>query len=358
MIQMAQVSARFESSPMMLNNPDYARLVSELRDEGVDIFDAASPAAAHGAAPFLTCDTHWTPEWMQTVATDLAAYISRSGIELPRESALSLHEVAAEVTGTGDLVQMIKLPADQSIFKAQTVTVRRVLDSRGQPWTPSRAAPVLVLGDSFSNIYSLESMAWGDSGGFVEHLSLALGQPIDRMTRNDCGAHATREMLSRELAKGRNRLEGKKVVVWEFAIRELTAGDWKLLDIRLSPARPHKFFVPPAQATVTATGTVADAARAPRPGTVPYKDHIIAIHLVDLKISKEGTEDGEAIVYMWSMRNNTLTGTSKYREGDKVSLRLQPWSELEKKLGSINRADLANDELLLEEPCWGEEATP
>src|SRR6185295_7460619 len=95
---------------------------------------------------------------------------------------------------------------------------------------------------------------------------------------------ATREMLSHELSRGRNRLAGKKVVVWEFAIRELTAGDWKLLDMRLSPPKPHKFIVPPSEAAMVVTGTIAKAAKAPRPGTVQYKDHIVAVHIVDLKV--------------------------------------------------------------------------
>ena len=42
---------------------------------------------------------------------------------------------------------------------------------------------MLVLGDSFSNIYSLESMGWGDSAGFIEHLGYALARPLDRIVR-------------------------------------------------------------------------------------------------------------------------------------------------------------------------------
>ena len=84
-----------------------------------------------------------------------------------------------------------------------------------------------MLGDSFSNIYALESMGWGTSAGFVEQLSHALRRPIDRLVQNDEGAFATRAMLRRDPG----RLEGKRVVVYQFAARELAFGDWKVIPL-------------------------------------------------------------------------------------------------------------------------------
>lgn len=70
-------------------------------------------------------------------------------------------------------------------------------------------------------------MGWGEGAGLAEHLAYHLGQPIDWIARNDAGAYATREMLSSQMAQGRNRLAGKRVVVWQFAARELAVGDWR-----------------------------------------------------------------------------------------------------------------------------------
>jgi alginate O-acetyltransferase complex protein AlgJ len=105
----------------------------------------------------------------------------------------------------------------------------------GEPWRPSRSADVLLLGDSFTNIYSLATMGWGEAAGFAEQLSHALQRPIDRIVQNDQAAHATRAMLARDLSSGDDRLAGKRVVVWQFAARELAAGDWKI--IPLPPTR-------------------------------------------------------------------------------------------------------------------------
>jgi alginate O-acetyltransferase complex protein AlgJ len=131
----------------------------------------------------------------------------------------------AEVRNVGDTVRMLDLPETQTLFPPESVWLRRVLLPDGTLWRSSRDADVLVLGDSFSNIYSLESMGWGTSAGFVEQLSFALGRPVDRIVQNDEGASATRDILQREPG----RLAGKRVVIWQFAARELAFGNWRLL---------------------------------------------------------------------------------------------------------------------------------
>ena len=83
-------------------------------------------------------------------------------------------------------------------------------------------------------------MGWGESAGLAEHLSLALQRPVDRIVQNDAGAqcHArpARARTRREPRRGRrrrppDRLTGKRVVVWQFATRELARGDWAVLPL-------------------------------------------------------------------------------------------------------------------------------
>ena len=151
----------------------------------------------------------------------------------------SLQVSAKEVTGVGDIARMLKLPESQSIYQPETVTIHEVLAGNA-PWRPSKTADILLLGDSFSNIFSLGALGWGESAGFAEHLSRALGgRPLDIILRNSDAAFATREMLSRELARGRDRLAGKKLVVWQFATRELAFGDWKMLEMKLGSRCPR-----------------------------------------------------------------------------------------------------------------------
>ena len=171
---------------------------------------------------------------------------------------------------------MLKLPESARAYPPQTVTIHEVT-ADDTPWRPSKEAPILLLGDSFSNIFSLSALGWGESAGLAEHLSHALGRPLDCILRNSDAAFATREILSHELARGRDRLAGKKLVIWEFAARELAFGDWKMLSIKLGQPGPANFFVPKPGAAVTASGNVEAISNVPRPGSVPYKDHILAL---------------------------------------------------------------------------------
>jgi len=211
-------------------NIDYDRFATELREQGVAIFEARGSLPKVAQKPlFLAQDTHYTPEWMERVSGDLARYVRDLGVLEPRAS-LALRAVAQPVARVGDLVDMLKLPEGQQLFAPQAVVVHQVQDETGTAWEPDPKADVLLLGDSFTNIFSLEGMGWGAAAGLGPQLALALQRPLDVIAQNDSGAYATRQALARELEAGQDRLQGKRVVIWEFASRELAVGDWKPID--------------------------------------------------------------------------------------------------------------------------------
>jgi alginate O-acetyltransferase complex protein AlgJ len=222
---------RITDRQVPLQNASYARFVEELRRNGVLVFDPAESivGAARGSqtTQYLATDTHWRPETMEAVAGDLAAFV-RQHVTLPVGS-LNYRVEPKEVRQYGDIAIMLDLPRTQTLYPMESVTIRRVLSPDGTPWQPSREADVLVLGDSFSNMFSLASMGWGDSAGFVEHVSLALQRPVDRIVQNDQASYATRELLRRS---GADRLAAKRVVIYQFATRELLFGDWRIFGVR------------------------------------------------------------------------------------------------------------------------------
>ncbi|MDF3068664.1 MAG: hypothetical protein K0R38_4265 [Polyangiaceae bacterium] len=215
--------------PAWPQNADYDALLKELGQAGVAVFDMRRELGnPPREALFLTQDTHWTPGFMQGQARALARYLGEV-TTLPSAASPALERVPQPASRVGDLVDMLKLPEEQAFFLPQSVTVEQVRDASGAPWEPDPQADVLLLGDSFTNIFSLEGMGWGLAAGLAPHLALALGRPLDVIAQNDSGAFATRQSLARELAAGSDRLAGKRVVVWQFAARELSVGDWKLL---------------------------------------------------------------------------------------------------------------------------------
>lgn len=212
-------------------NVDYDLFLEELHEQGVSVFDARRSAPRRKTAPlYLVQDTHFAPPFMEAIARDLATMVDSLGV-LPQVSdAPILRAVEQPAARVGDLVDMLKLPEEQQQFLPQSVLVHQVQDENGEPWESNPNADILLLGDSFTNIFSLEGMGWGSSSGLAPHLALSLHRPIDVIAQNDSGAFATRQALSRELQAGQDRLAGKRLVIWEFAERELSVGDWKPLD--------------------------------------------------------------------------------------------------------------------------------
>ena len=348
-------AAAHRLEPRTLANPSYASFVRQMQRRGILVFDGLRQtlAAAKAQEPqFLRTDTHWRPQAVQRAARDLAAFIEDRVYLPPVKSAYAQEDTAA--THRGDTAQMLDLPAGQGLYGVEQVPLAQVRTGQGGLWRADPQADILVLGDSFSNIYSQRSMGWGESAGFVEHLSRALQRPLDRLVRNADGAHASRQILARELARGRDRLAGKRLVVWQFAERELAHGDWKLIEWTVGDPSGRRFFAPPPGQQRLVQGTVQAVAPVPHPNKVPYRDHIVAVHLVDLK-NVDGAAE-EALVYMWGMRDRRWSRAARYRSGQQLTIRLRRWEEVADQYGGLNRGDLSGDDLLLAEPCWGEEA--
>ena len=210
----------------VLQNPSFPEFVADLSRAGLLVFDPGDRlAAARSADPqYLKTDTHWLPETLEMIAELLGAFIE-AHVPIPAAADPAYRLERFEVRNSGDTARMLDLPENDPLFPPETVWLRRILRPDGSPWRSSRTADVLLLGDSFSNIYSLESMGWGTSAGFAEQLSYVLRRPVDRLVQNDEGAFATRAMLQREPS----RLDGKRVVVYQFSARELAFGNWQVI---------------------------------------------------------------------------------------------------------------------------------
>jgi hypothetical protein len=357
MIQPEKLSRRYNGWRTELQNPSYGRFKEEMEREGVLVFDVApilvAAKAKGGQAPYLATDTHWRPEAMELAAEKLRDFIQER-VALPLLPSSGYRAEKTGIAQLGDLAVMLGLPANQRIFPRETVSIRKISGAGGEPWQPQKTADVLVLGDSFSNIYSLGAMGWGEGGGFIEQISYVLQRPLDRITRNDNGSYAPREFLAAEMAKGRDRLAGKRLIIYQFAIRELAVGNWKRIDLKPGTALPVKYMALPPGGESIVRGRIEAVSAVPRPSTVAYKDHVMAIHLTDLETDGRPLAGMDAMVYLKSMTDNVLTVAAKYRQGETVTLRLIAWSDVAGIYEGINRSELDDPALQLAEPCWGE----
>lgn len=324
-----------------------------LRDAAAPfVFDPApllwERRSSHGEQ-FLATDSHWTPDAMEAVAARLADVIS------PEGGTTDLADTAVlRVSGLGDTARMLDLPAGSPLRQEQEVAIRPVADARGRPWSPDPAGKVLVLGDSYTNIFSEESLGWGGSAGFAEQLSRFLGRPVDRLSRNDAGAAEARRLLASAAARDSAWLSAKQVVVWQLAARELVDGDWGDVVWASPPAQGRFFVVPPGQ-PLEVTAEIAAMGAVPRPGTTPYADYLTAVHLTDVKdVAGGGALDGEALAYVFTMRDHRLLPASELSPGQRVRLRLSNYAEMSGSLDAVNRGELEDVEVMLETPNFAE----
>src|SRR6185295_7981928 len=218
-----------------LENASWHDFARRLDAAGIAYFDPAPLLAqektAHDGQPqYLRTDTHWTPQAMDLVATRLAERIE-SLAHLDPPTGTGFFRQAQNVSNTGDLAVLLTLPPAHPLKEPERVTIQRVITAEGRSWKPDPQASVLLLGDSFSNIYSQSDLGWGTGAGLAEQLAYHLGRPVDRIALNSGGALNTRQRLAQDLATGNDRLAGKKVVIYELAARELAIGDWKLIPL-------------------------------------------------------------------------------------------------------------------------------
>lgn len=343
---------------VFLQNLSYEQFKQQVVHHGIkllDIADEMNKTRDHFKGPlFLKTDSHWTPEIMEYAASYTAHYI-RENIGFSNDFELSTVIQSETVTNIGDIARMLSLPENQSLIKKESAEIHKVLVSGTELWRPDKTAEILFLGDSFSNVFSLESMGWGESAGLAEHISHSLQMSLDCIIQNDNGSFATRQTLARELGRGRDRLNGKKAVVWQFALRELLAGDWKLIHMELAEAPETSFFVPEPGEELIITGIINNTSSIPYPGSTPYKDHIFTIHLTDVQSKDKSLENTEVLLYTYSMIDNTLTRAAHYHMGQTITVRIKSWDDVYDEFSGINRSEIDDDDLFLEDPCWGEE---
>ena len=210
------------------NNPSYPQFLADLRAAGVDVFDP-TPAhlTPHDKSRYLMQDTHWTPQWMESVAEQLARHV-QGKVPLPPAPPLSLRIEEQQIENFGDILQTMALPASQTLFEKESTTIKSILDARtNQPLQWDSASDVVFLGDSFSNIFSDPTKGWGQAAGFPYHVARFLNRNLDALVRDGAAATDLRE----ELAARQNPLKGKRLIIWQVAMHELPLANWRIVPV-------------------------------------------------------------------------------------------------------------------------------
>ena len=312
--------------------PGWEAFLLDLKRYRVPIVDAYEVLSERTGPQYLMTDTHWRPEAMDAVALAIADRLRRMGLPQRRRLVRS----GKPVDGHGDLVDLLGAGVD---IPSEQVTSWSVDDFPSD----TLGAPVLLIGDSFANIYADASLGFGAGAGLQEAISHHLGSPVDALIQNDGGASKTRVALQDDLG----RLSDTLVVVWVFSARELSLGEWIKTPLDLdAPAQTDSPFLELAAGEqIDFTGVILDISDVPDPRRATYADHVVTLQV-------RGDDGRQGFVRGWSMRDRKLTPLASKAVGSVYRATLIPWDDAASSARSASRSEL--DTRPRGAPvCWG-----
>jgi alginate O-acetyltransferase complex protein AlgJ len=344
-----------------LNNPDFETFRDAVESLGAEVFTLAPPPGGGSQRLYLRQDTHWTPAFMDSVAQRLSVSLRAKNIGPPAGQPARYKRGSQSVSSVGDLVTMLKLPPGQSLFGQETVQVSPV-----EPAGPSIPEPpeVILLGDSFTNIYSSPSLDWGEHAGLGDQLAYHINAPVDVIARNGAGASVRQELLR---AARTGRLASTRAIVYEFAVRDLYVEDWPPLSLGEIPRTPPPAAKPisalvepqsapapaPAKTPVTSpkketseliiSGTITFMSRAIDPASAPYDDALIYAKLRVDRVESGVYSKPDAIIAFPAMEKRNLLPGAAHKAGQSLRLQLIPLRTASATIRAMQRSDDTED---------------
>ncbi len=169
----------------------------------------------HDAAGALYCktDSHWSGRGVELAAQAISDEV-KDREWLRNAQKVKLTSQSRRVQMTGDLARMLN---EQNPVR-ETLPLTFVGTGNEQdPPEIARDSPVLLMGDSHTLIFHDPTLV-ARGAGLPDHLAHKLGIAVDLIGVRGSGATTTRI----ELLRRKDNLQGKKLVIWCFSIREFT----------------------------------------------------------------------------------------------------------------------------------------
>ncbi len=228
-----------------------AATLAALRTAGVEVIDLGAAYARYDrpARPPLFCrtDTHWSGTGLQLAARAIASWIERRPwyAALPRQTpvAPALQSEARTIDITGDLARSLgRIGLAPEAVELRMVGRREA--GRLTAVAPDRASPIVLLGDSHNLVFHAGADLHATGAGLPDHLALATGITVDLVAVRGSGATPARVNLARRARADAGYLPGKKLVVWVFSARELSASPWQTVPLRAPSVAPKSPATP------------------------------------------------------------------------------------------------------------------
>ena len=195
-----------------------------LRAQGVNVLDLTplflQNRFTDTGSVYCKQDTHWSGQGCVLAAEAIAKAIGTPSWveEIPKRN-IETETRTAEITG--DLWKELN---DQDLQKEQ-LQLTYVQEGSIASW---RESPVVLLGDSHSLVFHAGGDMHAQGAGLPDHLGYHLGFSVDVVAVRGSGATPSRLNLFRR----RDKMRGKRVVVWCLSVREFTEGQgWRKVPV-------------------------------------------------------------------------------------------------------------------------------
>jgi len=181
------------------------------------------------------------------------------------------------------------------------------------------SSPILLLGDSFTNVFSSSDLAMGQRGGFAEHLASQLGLSVDVIAMPAGGASRSRQAL----ALRPQPLRGKKLVVWELTQRDLLFSAEGWARTRLAETLDSPAITADNEQRYEVLAWLAETTRLPQP--MDYAECLIVSRYRKVDGDLPGPVGIDAI--QWGVRDSQPTAAASLRPNTVHRLVLSPLPE-------------------------------
>lgn len=215
----------------LLDEPRAAFLAA-LRERGVRVIDFLPELRrikASGQLAFLPRDTHWTSVSVRRAAARLGAIIRAQSWYVARDPRPLVSIEPVTELGYFDLAARRvaeNFRSGSQFSPPEPVRVHQVkLDGHFVETDPK--SPVVLVGDSYTTVFH---SLLGHHGGLADHLAAELGFAVDQVGLAGEGAIPSSWAA---LARRKDDLAGKKVVIFCFGERNLTveAKGWPVIPL-------------------------------------------------------------------------------------------------------------------------------
>lgn len=368
-----QLTGRPANSPV--RHADTARFFAALEAGGVHVIDLAptlwelKSADSTDGPVYMPGDTHWTPRAMVHCAEFLARLIRQESwfpaLPLAAWTTVPQPQPVLSEPGFGDLIDKLDSRFPEKLFPSRRELLQPIPDPKThQPLSPDRNSPIVLIGDSFVNIFDDPSLGFAAPGlsegqrsgaGLAQHLAAQIQRPLDVHAVNGDGASGVRQWLAR---RAEAAVRSKKLVIWVIAERDLLLSrtvakanrvTWERVAIAPDPDSDHQSTArsgspetsirPHPGGPLVVDATVLEKSALPLPDEVVYPNSLYSVKYQVRRVVSGTAPESPLVVVHWNFKATKIQPTARIQTGKTYRLTLEAWAE-KTELQTLNLTEL------------------